>query len=438
MRRILLVDDEVIIATQLEERLTFLGYDIVGMASSGREAVDMARRFRPDLILMDVVMPGELDGIAAARCIREELAIPVIFLTAYTDKELIERAKSLEPLGYILKPFQDEQISAAVEIALHNDRMARKLRESENRYRELMQMIPHGVVETDPNLYITFANRAYQRMLCYSDRNMEGMHIPDLTPPGEQRAALQKILPRLHSQELPPGSWIQRARTCEGRVLDVQVDWDYRRGDSGSLLGFIAVVTDITESLHGRAELQKAHHELESRIQKRTEELRAANEQLKKEIQERIRAEEELQAKRINLEEVNTALKVLLKKRDENRLEMEEKVLMNMKELALPYLEKLRNSGCSTLQEAYISILESNLNDIISPFSKRLSSRFWNFTPAELKIANLIRQGKTTKEIAILLNLSNKTVETHRKNIRKKLKINGKKANLRSHLVSIQ
>jgi len=438
MRRILLVDDEVIIATQLEERLTFLGYDIVGMASSGREAVDMARRFRPDLILMDVVMPGELDGIAAARCIRKELGTPIVFLTAYTDKELIERAKSLEPLGYILKPFQDEQISAAVEIALHNDRMARKLHESENRYRELMEIVPHGVVETDPNLFITFANRAYQRMLGYSDRSMEGLHILDLIPPGEQREALVKVLPRLHRQELPPGTWIQRACTSEHRILDVQVDWDYRKGDNGSLLGFIAVVTDITESLRAQAELRQAHDELESRIQTRTEELRAANERLKKEIQERILAEEELQAKRANLEEVNTALKVLLKKRDENRLEMEEKVLLNMKELALPYLEKLRNSSCSSIQEAYIGILESNLNDVISPFSKRLSSRFWNFTPAELKIANLIRLGKTTKEIAILLNLSNKTVETHRKNIRRKLKINGKKANLRSHLVSIQ
>jgi PAS domain S-box-containing protein len=437
MRRILLVDDEIIIVTQLEERLTQMGYDVVGMASSGRNAVASARALLPDLILMDVVMPGELDGIEAAERIRAELGIPIIFLTAYTDQEIIQRAKSLEPLGYILKPFQDGQITAAIEIALHNDKTARRLRESEDRYRGLVEIIPHGILETDAALSLLFANPACHRMFEYPSGDMTGMRVYDLLPTEEEAGRLREEIRLLLREQPPPEPWDLRCRTRTGRVLDTRISWSYKRNGKGEPTGFIAVVTDVTEELRFERALRQAHKDLEERVQQRTRELLEANTQLKMEIRERERAERELQTKRANLEEVNTALKVLLKKRDENRLEMEEKVLLNIKELALPYLARLRQTTLDPTQEAYMEILESNLNDIISPFSKRLSSRFWNFTPAEIKIANLIKQGKTTKEIAGVLNLSGKTVETHRKNIRRKLAIDGKKANLRSHLLSL-
>ena len=147
--------------------------------------------------------------------------------------------------------------------------------------------------------------------------------------------------------------------------------------------------------------------------------------------------EKELELKTRNLEEVNTALKVLLKRRDEDKTELEEKVLSNLKELIVPYLEKLKKSGLDTRQKAYLRILQSNLNDIISPFSRRLSSKYLNFTPAEIQVANLVKHGRSIKEIAKMLNVSTRTIEFHRGNIRKKLSIKNKKANLRSHLLSI-
>ena len=104
--KILIVDDEAYVSTQLEERLTSMGYDVVGMASSGEAAIDMAKSLHPDLVLMDIVMPGKLDGIAAAEIIKEEQDIPVIFVTAYAEDQFIERAKHVEPFGYIVKPFQ--------------------------------------------------------------------------------------------------------------------------------------------------------------------------------------------------------------------------------------------------------------------------------------------------------------------------------------------
>jgi len=147
--------------------------------------------------------------------------------------------------------------------------------------------------------------------------------------------------------------------------------------------------------------------------------------------------EKDLAIQAENLEEVNTALKVLLKKRDEDRLELEEKVLLNIRELILPYLEKIKKSELDERQNAYAGILESNLNDIISSFSYRLSSTYLNLTPTEIKIANLVKQGKTNKEIAALLNVSSRTAAFHRERIRKKLGISNKKTNLRSYLSSI-
>ena len=118
MSNILVVDDEAIITMQLEERLTAMGYTIAGMAASGEDAIDKARRFRPDLVLMDIVMPGKLNGIEAAKVITGELDIPVVFVTSYADDVIIQKAKSVKPYGYIVKPFNELEIKAAIEVAL--------------------------------------------------------------------------------------------------------------------------------------------------------------------------------------------------------------------------------------------------------------------------------------------------------------------------------
>jgi len=127
MTRIMLVDDEVTITMQLEESLPPMGYDVVGSASSGAEAVEMARSLSPDMILMDIVMPGEPDGIDAARTIKAELDIPVIFVTAYADDEFVRRAKTTEPFGYVVKPFQESELRATMEIALYKKGVERRL-----------------------------------------------------------------------------------------------------------------------------------------------------------------------------------------------------------------------------------------------------------------------------------------------------------------------
>ncbi len=156
------------------------------------------------------------------------------------------------------------------------------------------------------------------------------------------------------------------------------------------------------------------------------------------EITERKHAEQALETQASELEEVNSALRVLLKQRQEDRTELEEKVLFNVRDQVVPYLEKMKKSGLNATQMTYLTIIESNLGDITSPFSRRLSYKYLNLTPAEIQVANLIKQGKSTKDIAEFLNLSARTVESHRKNIRRKTGIKNRKENLRTRLLSIQ
>jgi len=184
-------------------------------------------------------------------------------------------------------------------------------------------------------------------------------------------------------------------------------------------------------------ELNRAAGELEVRVQERTEELLKANKRLKQEIEDRKRIESDLLNKSERLEEINIALNVLLEKRKEDQANLAESVLSNIKELVTPYLEMLKNTNLHDNQLPFIDILETNLLDIISPFSKRLSANFMNLTRSEIRIANLIKNGKGTKEIAKLYNLSPRTIETHRRNIRKKLGLNANKINLRTYLLTV-
>lgn len=128
MSKILVVDDEAIITMQLEERLSAMGYTVAGMASSGEDAIEKARRLMPDLVLMDIVMPGKLNGIEAAKTITGELEIPVVFVTSYADDTIIEKAKQVRPYGYIVKPFNELEIKAAIEVALFRKVTEQELR----------------------------------------------------------------------------------------------------------------------------------------------------------------------------------------------------------------------------------------------------------------------------------------------------------------------
>lgn len=163
------------------------------------------------------------------------------------------------------------------------------------------------------------------------------------------------------------------------------------------------------------------------------DELRKAREELEERVKERTK---ELEEKSGDLEELNTALKVLLKKREEDRSELEEKVLFSVKELISPHLEKLKTISLDHQKKTLLEIIESNLNDIISPFAQGMPIKFAKLTPTEIQVSNLVKQGKITKEIADFMNVSTKTIDRHRNNIRRKIGISNQKINLRTFLLS--
>jgi DNA-binding CsgD family transcriptional regulator len=180
----------------------------------------------------------------------------------------------------------------------------------------------------------------------------------------------------------------------------------------GNLSGFTGIDRDITARKKSEEALKKAHAELKKRTN-------------------------DLEIKRKSLEELNTAMKVLLGKREADKSKLEEYVLANVKRLIEPYVEKIKKTNLNTQQKALLSIVKSNLKEIISSFTHEVSIRYFNLTPTEIQVAKQIKHGHTTQKIAAFMNVSPRTVETHRKNIRKKIGLEGRRANLRSHLLSI-
>lgn len=282
MYRIMIVDDDFIIAEELEYILTSAGYDVVKIVYSAEEALGFAEKIRPALILMDILFPGGMDGITAARKIKNALGIPVVFFTGYSGLELVDRAKDLEPMGYLVKPFVEAQVISNVRLAFHQIKINK--------------------------------------------------------------------------------------------------------------------------------ELQEVHDHLEERVKEKT----------------------------VHLEEANIALRVLLRKRDQDKVELEEKILANVKLLIEPHMESLKNSNLDPNQKEHLNLMESSLKEIISPFSQRLTSKYVGLTPGELEVAYLVKEGKRTKDIAQVLNLSDKTIEDYRKQLRAKLSIKNKRINLRTYLLSLQ
>ncbi len=177
------------------------------------------------------------------------------------------------------------------------------------------------------------------------------------------------------------------------------------RDRDGNFLCFFSMVEDITQRKQTEEELKKR--------------------------------EEELKVKSSRLEEANTALTVLLRHRDEEKIALEETIAANISELVIPYAEKLRTSHLNGSQMAYLDILSTNLQNIVSPFLREVARGYTRLTPMEIQIADLIRNGKTSKEIAELLHVSKRTIDTHRENIREKLDLLNKGLNLQSYLKTL-
>jgi PAS domain S-box-containing protein len=275
------------------------------------------------------------------------------------------------------------------------------LRESEEKFRTVAEQSPNMIFINSQGR-VVYANRKCEQIMGY---RRDEFYAPDfdfmtLIAPEHKEMIQSNFSKYMRGEEIEPYEYalVKRdGKRFEVIIASKLINYDGKQ----SLLG---IITDISERKKAEKALQVKDVKLER------------------------------QAK--NLEEVNTALKVLLEQREKEKTEIKEALLANIKKLVFPYIKKLEDTGLDEDTQTFVNIIKSNINDLISPFASKLSSKYFGLTPSEIQVADLIKQGKTSKEIASLLNISPKAVSFHRGNLRKKLGLVNKKINLRTYLHS--
>ena len=319
----------------------------------------------------------------------------------------------------IITPIRDgEEIFGILGMIINISKLKRAeeaVRESRERFRNLTEMTSDWIWEVDNNGYYTYASPKIYDILGYKAEEIIGKTPFDLMPT-EEADRVFKIFNAIRASQQPFHCLENINRHKKGHSMVLETSGIPIFDSDGELCGYRGIDRDTTQRKQIEEELQKAHDELEKRVEERTR---------------------ELIIQKSNLEEANIALQVLLDKRQEDKNEIEGNVLTNVKEIIIPYLKKMEKTKLDDQQKTFLNIIESNIYEIISPFTRKMSKKYLNLTPAEIQVANLIRYGANSKEIADIMGLSPRTIYNHRKSIRKKLGLKNNKTNLRSHLLSV-
>jgi hypothetical protein len=238
---ILIVEDEKLVARHLTRTLETIGYHVSAAASNGHEAIRIAERMAPHIVLMDVMLEGDLDGIETAGQIRERFGIPIIYLTSYTDTAILERAKLTEPYGYLVKPFSEKELRSAIETALYKVEMERNLRESRQRHQSLAEAAFEGIVIVDESLMILDVNKSFCEMLGRDRDALLGSDLAYLAA-GNRRFELKSFL-ESSSEEIIETEIL----AGDGRAIQVEI-----RGKTAPYKGmpaWVYSVRDISERI---------------------------------------------------------------------------------------------------------------------------------------------------------------------------------------------
>ncbi len=291
MAKIMLVDDEQDMLLLIRSMLTSMGYDVVGLANSGEQAVQMARDLQPDLILMDIKMPGHLDGIAAAEQIRLELDIAIVFLTGYATQQYIERAKRVEPFGYVMKPFSNDGLRASIEIALCKNEIQKKQKnsneelsnlnkkleteieareKSEKKYKFLAENMVDIVWTVDRNLRTTYASPSIEKILGFTPEERKRQPLEEMLTP----ESLQKVQERLMEEiqrDKEGSADLDRSITMEteyyrrdGSTVWMENRFKMIRDPGNAFNGIIGVSRDITERKKAEKTIRRSEQKYRS------------------------------------------------------------------------------------------------------------------------------------------------------------------------------
>jgi PAS domain S-box-containing protein len=295
--RIFIVEDEKIVSRDLQNVLESMGYEVAGVATSGEEAVGLIPGLRPDIVLMDIMLKGRMDGIEAAERFRSELEVPLIYLTAYADDMTLQRAKITEPYGYLLKPFDERDLSIAIEIALYRHRMENRVRESERWLSATLKNIGEGVAAVDADGKVVFLNPHGEVLTGWPADEARGKPVEEVFNVLPARGGAENTGEvTLMTTGMPDPSTHDDFILVDrgGGRKHVEFSASIIRDEKDAVTGGVLSFRDISGRRKAEEELRRHRDHLEEMVLERTAEIRAANEKLQGEIAERRRAEKEL------------------------------------------------------------------------------------------------------------------------------------------------
>ena len=259
---ILIVEDEAIVAADLAAKLKRLGYEVAGMAASGEDAVAMAVDLRPDLILMDILLKGAMDGIEAAESIRGKHDAPVIYLTAHSDAATLARAKTTGPFGYILKPFDERDLATQIEVAIYKHQVDREIKAQREWLRVTLTSIGDAVIATDAEGRITFANPLAEALTGWKadealGRSMESVFriVNEQTGEALKEGPVETVLREGHAVALANHTAII---TKDGRFVPIEDSAAPILDAGGKMIGAVLVFHDVTEKRRAAEALRQS------------------------------------------------------------------------------------------------------------------------------------------------------------------------------------
>ncbi len=327
---VLIVEDEAIVAADLAGKLEQLGYEIAGIAASGEDAIETAFSMRPHVVLMDIWLKGPMDGIEAAETIRSRIDVPVIYLTAHSDAATLDRAKLSDPFGYVLKPFEERDLTTTIEMALYKHQSDRRLREQQEALRRSHDELERRVEERTGELKqasaynrslieasldplvtighdgkITDVNSATEEATGRPRLELIGTDFCDyFSEPDKARAGYEQVFREGSVRDYP-----LELRHRDGRLMSVLYNASVFRNEEGEVIGVFAAARDVTELKRAEAALKSLNDSLEEQVIERTAQLKSANETLRESRVAALNLMEDAVTARKRTEEANEELR---------------------------------------------------------------------------------------------------------------------------------
>ena len=262
---ILVVEDERVVAEDIQRSLKNIGYNVSAVVSSGKDALEQVQTDQPDLVLMDIVLRGSMSGIEAAEKIRSFFHIPVVYLTAYADDDTLARAKLTEPFGYILKPFNDRELHSTIEMALYKHIIDKRLRESEAWFSTTLRSIGDGVIATDKKGYIKFMNSVAEDLTGWNQKEAADKNLKDVLK--LVSSLTWKPIGSPVSRVLKGGGIVELSENLalikrDGSNIPIDDSAAPIKGDRGNIIGVVLIIKDATERKQAEEALQMTRDKL--------------------------------------------------------------------------------------------------------------------------------------------------------------------------------